>query len=106
MSNAQQTLPTNNAEWGVWGTSQRSGYDQQMIWETTSCFFASTYQLDPIQTRDLLDSVFGRHLADDLSFIAGGPQCPEAIISHLEKRMAKKGFKRWFDNAVDAIKKS
>ncbi|WP_085440201.1 hypothetical protein [Magnetofaba australis] len=105
MNDACQILPTDNEGWGFWGTSRMNGYDQEMTWRAASLFFADAYRLDPEETRDLLDSVFGRHLADDMSFIEGGPASPEAIAFHLEKRMADRGFKRWFDNAVRAIRK-
>ncbi|ABK44553.1 hypothetical protein Mmc1_2052 [Magnetococcus marinus MC-1] len=96
-------LPTNNPSWGFWGTSRHNGYDQEMTWLAASHFFANSYNLDAQDTRDLLDSVFGRHLADDLSFIEGGPTTPEAITDHLAKRMANRSYKSWIDDAVHAI---
>ena len=93
-------LPTNNEEWGFWGTSNANGYDAAMAWNTASHFFAKTFNLTPEETRTLLDARFGRHLADDLSFIDGGPATAEAIAAHLEKRNADAGWRRHFEKAI------
>jgi hypothetical protein len=95
-----EPLPTNNEEWGFWGTSVSNGYDAAMTWDTASRFFAKTFNLTPEETRTLLDARFGRHLADDLSFINGGPATADAITSHLEKRNADKGWRRHFEKAI------
>ena len=34
--NTKAILPTNNTDWGFWGTAGRNGYDQQMTWEAVS----------------------------------------------------------------------
>ena len=70
--NTKTILPTNNTEWGFWGTAGHSGYDQQMTWEAASNALATAFNLRPEQVRGLLDARFGRHLADDLSFIPAG----------------------------------
>ena len=95
-----EPLPTNNPEWGFWGTSVSNGYDAAMTWDTASRFFAKTFNLTPEETRTLLDARFGRHLADDLSFINGGPATADAITAHLEKRNADKGWRRHFEKAI------
>jgi len=95
-----QPLPTNNVEWGFWGTCKTVEYDAAMAWDTASHFFAKTFNLTPEETRTLLDARFGRHLADDLSFIDGGPTTAEAITSHLEKRNADAGWRRYFEKAL------
>lgn len=93
-------LPTTNEEWGFWGTSKSNGYDADLTWQVVSHFFAKTFDLTPEETRMLLDARFGRHLADDLSFIDGGPATADAITSHLEKRNADKGWRKHFEKAV------
>jgi hypothetical protein len=93
-------LPTNNTEWGFWGTAGRNGYDQQMTWEAASDALATAFNLTPEQVRDLLDARFGRHLADDLSLISGGPVSREAIENHLMMRLADRGWRKWFERAV------
>jgi hypothetical protein len=93
-------LPTANKTWGFWGTSGRNGYDQRMAWEAASDALATAFDLAPEQIRDLLDARFGRHLADDLSFIPGGPVSAEAIEQHITKRLADRQWRRWFERAV------
>ena len=95
-----EPLPTNNEEWGFWGTSVSNGYDAALTWDTASRFFAKTFDLTPEETRTLLDARFGRHLADDLSFIDGGPSTAEAITTHLEKRYADKGWRKHYEKAI------
>lgn len=95
-----EPLPTNNQEWGFWGTSRHNGYDATMTWDTASRFFTKTFDLTAEQTRTLLDARFGRHLADDLSFIAGGPTTAEVIISHFEMRNADKSWRKHYEKAI------
>ncbi|MFN7610849.1 MAG: hypothetical protein ACK5QX_07935, partial [bacterium] len=73
------TLPTNNPEWGFWGTSLSNAYDAAMAWDAASRFLTKAFALTPEETRTMLDARFGRHLADDLSFIKGGLVTAEAI---------------------------
>lgn len=101
-----EPLPTANIEWGFWGTSVRNGYDANLTWNTTARFLAREFDLNAEQARDVLDSRFGRHLADDLSFIQGktdianGPTSVEAINLHLASRIADKGWRDCFENAI------
>ena len=95
-----QPLPTDNECHGFWGTSEVNGYDATMTWDTTSRFFAKTFNLTPEETRTLLDARFGRHLADELSFIEGGPKTAAAITAHLEKRNTEAGWRRYFEKAI------
>ncbi|HSH41632.1 MAG TPA: hypothetical protein VK973_05840 [Arenicellales bacterium] len=67
-------------------------------------YLATAYDLTPEQIRDLLDSRFGRHLADDLSFIDGGPTEPDVIQTHIMQRLAKGGWRRWFNEAVRYVR--
>ena len=97
-------LPTANEIWGFWGTCGQVGYDQQMAWEVASDALATAFDLTPEQVRDLLDARFGRHLADDLSFIPGGPVSPEAIEKHIMKRLANRSWRNWFEQAVRDVR--
>jgi hypothetical protein len=94
------TLPTNNQEWGLWGTSISNGYDAALVWDATSRFLTKAFALTPEETCTMLDARFGRHLADDLSFIKGGPVTAEAITRHLEQRYADRGWRRYFEKAL------
>ena len=95
-----EPLTTNNEEWGLWGTSVSNGYDAALAWNTTSRFFAKTFNLTPEETRTLLDARFGRRLGDDLSFLNGGRATAAAISCHLEKRNADKGWRKHFEKAI------
>ena len=97
-----QPLPTNNEEWGFWGTSIHNGYDAAITWDTASRFFAKTFNLTPEETRTLLDARFGRHLADDLSFIKGAINA-RSIANHLAKRVADKGWRRDFEKSIHSV---
>jgi hypothetical protein len=97
------SLPTANEIWGFWGTCGQADWDQQMAWEAASDALATAFDLTPEQVRDLLDARFGRHLADDLSFIPGGPVSPEAIQKHIMKRLADREWCKWFERAVREI---
>jgi len=95
-----KALPTNNTEWGFWGTSIHNDYDAELTWDVTSCFLAEHFELNPEQTRDVLDSRFGRHLADDLSFIKNSPLTTESINKHLTSRINDKGWRGYFEKAI------
>ncbi|MBF0354951.1 MAG: hypothetical protein HQL43_06935 [Alphaproteobacteria bacterium] len=97
-------LPTENPDWGMWGTSIRSGYDAEMCWQVASRFLAKTFKLKPEQAQGLLDHRFGRHLADDLSFIQGGPVNEEAIKAHLAARLAQPAWKNLVRITLKEIK--
>ncbi len=100
-------MRTNNQEWGFWGTSKHNGYDAELTWDAASHFLAENFDLSPEQVRVVLDSRFGRHLADDLSFIkseergiANGPSSTKAIHKHLSNRIADKGWRDWFEKTI------
>ena len=97
-------LPTANLEWGFWGTSIHNGYDAPMSWDAASRVLAEAFKLSPEQTRDLLDARFGRHLADDLSFIKGGPTNAQAITDHINSRLADRKWRSTFERAVREVK--
>ena len=95
-------LPTANEEWGFWGTSTANGYDAELTWATTSKFLAKHFELTAEETRTVLDSRFGRHLADDLSFIKNGPTTEAAITAHLTKRIADTKWRASFESTITA----
>lgn len=104
-----QILKTENETWGFWGTSVSNGYDAALAWDTASRFFITGFALTPQQARDILDTRFGRHLADDLSRIdngagyARGPISAEGIAQHL---MVQLGYRSWrdaFENAYREV---
>lgn len=97
-------LPTENPEWGFWGTSVRSGYDAPMAWDAASRVLAEAFSMTQEETRDLLDARFGRHLADELSFIKGGPTTAQAITAHIEMRIADRKWRGYFNSALREIK--
>ncbi len=65
---------------------------------------ATAFDLKNEEVRFLLDARFGRHLADDLSFIEGGPIDPEAIERHMMVRLADQNWRKWFETAVREAK--
>lgn len=93
---------TANLDWGFWGTSIQNGYDAELTWDTTCRFLATHFDLTAEQARDVLDARFGRHLADDLSFIDGGPETAEAITAHLTNRISDKGWRKHFEKSITA----
>ena len=97
-------LPTRNVEWGFWGTANRNGYDPHLTWQATSDTLATAFDLTRDEVRDLLDARFGRHLADELSFIAGGPTSYELIEEHIMKRVADRGWRKWFEKAIGDLR--
>jgi len=97
-------LPTNNESWGLWGTSLHNGYDTDITWPAASRFLAETFRLNPEQVRDMLDHRFGRHLADDLSFIPGGPATEEVIARHLAARFAQPTWRDWVRITLREVK--
>ena len=95
---------TQNPGWGFWGAATRNGYDPQMTWDAAADALVTAFDLKDDEVRILLDARFGRHLADDLSFIAGGPATPEKIESQIMARLADRGWSKWFEYAVREAK--
>ena len=63
MTNATQTLATQNLDWGFWGTMQEHA---TAAWPIASTAIATATGCEPEQVRAFLDSRHGRHLADDV----------------------------------------
>ena len=60
-------LPTQNKEWGFWGTAKgyiNSKRKMLRLWEEISTLLQENANLTPEQTRELLDSRWGRHIVD------------------------------------------
>lgn len=60
-------LPTQNKEWGFWGTAKsnlKSKKEMPELWNEISELLQKNAALTPEQTRELLDSRWGRHFAD------------------------------------------
>lgn len=104
-----EILQTANKDWGFWGTSNRNGYDAELAWNAASRFLIAEFELTAEQARDVLDARFGRHLADDMSFIengkdeAKGPISTAAINKHLTLRVADRGWRDCFENAIREV---
>ena len=97
-------LATQNPDWGFWGTATRNGYDPQMTWNAAAEALATAFDLKNEEVHFLLDARFGRHLADDLSFISGGPVDSDAIELHIMGRLADRRWHKWFATAVREAK--
>jgi hypothetical protein len=97
-----EILPTENKEWGFWGTAERNGYDAELTWKAASKFLIAEFDLNAEQARDVLDARFGRHLADDLSFIKG-TLTEKTITAHLKLRISDAGWRENFENAITEV---
>ena len=63
MTNATQTIATQNQDWGFWGTMQEHA---PAAWPIASTAIATATRCEPEQVRAFLDSRHGRHFADDV----------------------------------------
>lgn len=97
-----EILPTENKEWGFWGTVERNLYDAALTWNAASKFLIAEFDLNAEQARDVLDARFGRHLADDLSFIKGA-LTEKTITAHLKLRISDAGWRKSFENAITEV---
>lgn len=63
-------LPTNNKDWGFWGTAKGyipSGSKMQDFWDAAFTIIQAKAGFTPQETLALLDSRWGRHTADGLA---------------------------------------
>lgn len=60
------TLPTNNTEWGFWGTIRHHA-DPAEAWTLAMQAVAAATGCTDTAVRDFLDSRYGRHFADDVA---------------------------------------
>ena len=63
MTNATQTLATQNESWGFWGTMNEHA---TAAWPIASTAIAAATGCEPEQVRAFLDSRHGRHFADEV----------------------------------------
>lgn len=60
-------LETENKEWGLWGTARRALRDKrsmESLWKKTAKIIQKNSPLTPEETQKLMDSRWGRHIAD------------------------------------------
>ncbi len=62
-------------------------------------FLIQEFNLKPNHARDVLDSRFGRHLADELDFIEDDLTA-EVIVRHLQNLMKDNGWRYCFEDAI------
>lgn len=67
MSTKTATLPTNNECWGFYGTTKGTPAEKAAAFDAACRHYMTVYGLDATDARNLLDSRFGRHLADALT---------------------------------------
>jgi hypothetical protein len=93
-------LPTKDPSSGFWAVSERNGYEVQSVWVMASDALATIFALNPTEVRDFLDGHAGRLLADDISFIDGGPTNAEAIQALIQARLGHLGWRRLYEQAI------
>ena len=97
-------LPTKDPSSGFWAASERNGYQVQSVWAMASDALAMIFALTPIEVRDFLDSHAGGLLADDISFIEGGPIDSAAIETLIKARLSHLGWRRFYNQAISEIR--
>lgn len=61
-------ITTQNETWGWWGTMGHNGHaDVQGMWDAAIAILVAFWGMTAEDARDFLDSVAGRHLADQCS---------------------------------------
>jgi hypothetical protein len=96
-------LPTTDPSSGFWAASARNGYQVESVWAMASDALATIFALTPIEVRDFLDSHAGRLLADDISFIEGGPTNAEVIEALIKARLGHLGWQRLYQQTISEI---
>lgn len=93
-------LPTKDPLSGFWAASERNGYEVRLVWAMASEALARIFALTPAEVRDFLDSPAGRLLADDISFVEGGPTSAEAIEALIKSRLGHLGWRRLYEQVI------
>lgn len=92
-------LETQNKEWGFWGTvSEFVDSDKiQKLWCEASKIIQEKAEFTAIETRNLLDSRWGRHMADEFheDIITG------VFTKIFKKKMTKERLYRDYNYYVD-----
>lgn len=79
MANATTTIPTQNTDWGFWGTM---GVDAPAAWPIAFRAIRDATTADADATRAFLDSRHGRHFADEVrNHLAAGADLADAIAA-------------------------
>jgi hypothetical protein len=79
MEDAMNTLPTNNSEWGFFGTLAHHA-DADAAWPLAMKAVGRATGCSERAVRDFLDSRYGRHFADDVANgLLAGRAIEEAI---------------------------
>jgi hypothetical protein len=97
-------LPPNDETSGFWAGSERNDYEVEAVWAMASDALAAIFALTPTEVRAFLDSDAGRLLADDLSFIEGGPTSTEAIECLIKARLRHLGWRRLYKQVISEIR--
>lgn len=80
---ASTILPTQNEEFGAWGTAAGCGLgvDPAVVWQAASAALLEGVEgITPQQVRFVLDARWGRHMVDALSFLSEGRRNDPAAI--------------------------
>lgn len=92
-------LETQNKEWGFWGTvSEFVDIDEtQKLWREASKITQEKADFTAIETRNLLDSRWGRHMADEFheDIVTG------VFTKAFKKKMTKERLYRDYNYYVD-----
>lgn len=97
------TLPTQNEDWGFWGTAK--GYINRAekmadYWETAFKIIQEKAGFTPQETLGLMDSRWGRHIADEF---AEEISCDiNTFTKAFKRRMTKDRLHKEFNYYVDA----
>ena len=79
--------PTGNAAWGFYGTIAHDA-DADTAWPVAMTAIAAATGCSLDEVRDFLDSLHGRHFADDVANgIFAGTALPEAIAATIQTWM-------------------
>lgn len=92
-------LETQNQEWGFWGTVSEfvDSDEAQRLWCEVSKIIQEKAEFTAIETRNLLDSRWGRHMADEFheDIVTG------AFTKAFKKKMTKERLYRDYNYYVD-----
>ena len=81
-------LPTNNEDWGFWGTIGPQTANRREAWALATTAIGEATGGTPEAVRDFLDSRHGRHFADDVgNGLFDGLTLPHAIDAAVERWM-------------------
>lgn len=84
MTTGNAVLPTQNKEWGFWGTMAHEKKAKES-WPLAMAAVGEATKQPANVVRDFLDSKDGRHFADQVVLaLAGGKHLPEAVTEATE----------------------